>query len=111
MESIWEKFAPLLHMRTAAILGDTISYAQTPAAAKDIQGFVIDETMTPTMDELDEPLGQRKRIKVQKVDVPVVSVRDRFSHPRLGAGLFKPGAAITDPDTGGRYWLMDVEKA
>lgn len=112
MESLWEKFSPMLHRKTAAIVGDTISYARAGAAAVEISGFVIDEIAgAEGYAELDEPVGQRKRIKVQKIDVPVVSLRDRFSHPRLGTGLHKPGAAVTDPETGGRYWLMDVEKA
>ena len=111
METLWEKYSPMLHSVSASIVGDTISYARAGAAAKEIQGFVIDEVPNPGYDEIDEPLGQKKRMKVQKVDVPVVNLRDRFTHPKLGTGTFKPGAAVTDPETGGRYWLMDVEKA
>jgi hypothetical protein len=109
-ESAWDRAAARMDAAYHAHLADRINYSIAGAAFAMIPGTVIDETEPLTgVDEFDETLGERKRVKVAKALVPVVSMQDRIQHPRLGPGTFRPvGKHVA---TQGRDWIFDVQEA
>jgi hypothetical protein len=112
-DSIWEAAAARMDAAVDTYLGDTI-LVQMGGGEFDpfvpMKAFVIDvDASQPTdFDPIDEPLGNRKRIKIAKGTMPVVSVNHRIKHPRLGEGVYRPSGAL--PENQGRYWLFDVQK-
>ncbi|HEX9946411.1 MAG TPA: hypothetical protein VGA98_02625 [Allosphingosinicella sp.] len=110
-QSAWDKHAAIMDAAVDSRLADRISYSQAGGPFAMVRGYVIDVTEALTDDEsFDEELGERKRVKVAKALVPVVSMAgDRLRHPRLGPGTFRPVGS--HPSDQGRYWIFDVQQA
>jgi hypothetical protein len=116
-ESYWDRASGRMDAIVDGKLADRLRYQSgglwlgDPAVAdadRTIPGFVIDANDTVNIDEIDEALGNRKRLKVAKAILPLPAKTDKIQHPRLGAGWFRPGGAL--PQTEGRYWVFDVQE-
>jgi hypothetical protein len=107
-DSVWDRAAATMDAAVDRILGDRISYALDGKKFELLEGFVIDENARSGMDEIDEPVSTRKRVKIAKALVPAPSMTHRIRHPRLGPGTYQPLGS--QPETEGRYWLFDVQE-
>jgi len=119
-DSLWDKYSKILDDNVDRGVGDRIRYQRAgvwlgdtdlPPAERSIPGFVLFFGAPRNIDEIDEGLGSRTRVKVSMdligTDEPLRS--DRIQHPKLGPGSFQPSGSI--PETEGRYWIFDVQKA
>lgn len=119
-DSLWDQYSGILDERVDAVVGDRIRYrrdgqwlgdAELPVEERVIPGFILFYGQPRGIDEVDETLGTRKRVKIAMAligdEEPDRS--DRIQHPKLGPGFFQPSGS--DPETEGRYWLFDVQKA
>ncbi len=93
-----------------ATLGDDVEYASDGATFTTIKAFVIpafseDDFASAAIDEL----GGRMRLKVEKAIMPAIATSHRIRSPLIGDGTWRPSAK--KPDTRGRYWLFDLQKA
>lgn len=116
-DSLWERASALLDVGVDSVVGDRLRYRHNgvwlgaPAAAGEpavVEAFVLNVSAPLNLEEIDETLGTRPRVKIAKalVDLPVRG--DRIQHPRLGPGWFQPSGAA--PDSDGRYWVFDVQE-
>jgi hypothetical protein len=117
-DSLWSKAAAIMDNAVDGVTGDRIRYrhggvwlgpADMPEASRVIPAFVINVGAARSIDEFDETLGNRWRVKVAVTLLDHPHPTDRLEHPNLGPGLFMPGGS--DPENDGRYWLFDVQKA
>lgn len=117
-DSLWDRASKVLDTTVDSVLGDRVRYRHNgvwlgtaPAGYADpvVEAFIVYAVAPLNIDEIDETLGNRKRVKIAKdlVDEPIQS--DRIQHPKLGEGWFRP--AGNAPDTEGRYWVFDVQGA
>jgi hypothetical protein len=110
--SAWDNASALLDDKVDEGVGDTIEYAANGVNFVNMQGFVIPDVADPGPAEfIDETVATRWKIKIAKRKLPYPEITHRLRHPKLGAGNFRPIGAVPDPQTQGRYWLFDVEKA
>lgn len=109
-ESMWDRLSAKMDAIVDTGLGDLIEYALDGVTFVMIEGFVFDNVVGETAYEsMDDDFANRKRVKVAKAKVPAVLRSHRLRHPRLGAGSFQPGNS--EPQSEGRYWLFEVQKA
>jgi hypothetical protein len=117
-DSLWDAASARMDAVVDEKVGDRLRYRrggvwlgdpQVAEGDRTIAGFVFDENTPTNVDEIDEVLGNRKRVKVAKALVALPDKTDRIQHPRLGPGLFRPAGTV--PEAQGRYWLFDVQEA
>lgn len=109
-ESMWDRLAAVRDERVDTVLGDKIEYALDGVTFVAVQGFIFDNVQGETAYEsMDDDFSNRKRVKIPKEFAPAILRTHRLRHPRLGAGSFQPGNS--EPQTEGRYWLFEVQKA
>ena len=90
-------------------LGDSISYSIGGAPAVTILGFVIDAHPDSDMGlTAHDGFPLRKRVKVNRADVPSPTRADRIVADRLGDGVFRP--RTPKPEVAGRYYIFEVER-
>lgn len=117
-DSLWDRASALLDTNVDAILSDRVRYRHrgqwlgaAPQGEVDAvcAAFIVYANAPLNIGELDETLGSRVRVKIAKalVDEPIQT--DRIQHPKLGDGWFRPAGST--PETEGRYWIFDVQKA
>jgi hypothetical protein len=112
--SVWEDRALAMDQAVDEHLGDTIQASFNAGATfAPTMGFVLPDVEGGDLRGFDEPLGSRVRVKLARAAFPGGRLPsyddDRFQHPRLGAGLFRP--AGSEPREQGRYYIFDVQKA
>lgn len=116
-DSIWDKASKVLDRGVDGMVGDRLRYRHrgvwlgaVPAGGVDavVAGFVINDAAALNINEVDETLGSRWRVKISSalVDQPIQS--DRIQHPKMGSGWFCPAGSQIEND--GRYWIFDVQK-
>lgn len=110
-DSMWDKLSAQMDSTVDTTLGDSILFAPTPTAPfTTIKGYVIfDVTGETAYEALDGDFATRKRLKVAVSIIPVITRDLRFQHPKLGPEIYQAGGDV--PETQGRYWLFDVQKA
>jgi len=114
VQSIWDRAAAIMDRVVDGVVGDRVQYKHRgvwlgSGSPPVVEAFVLQFGSNPSIEDLDEPLGNRWRLKIARtlLDEPLQS--DRFQHPKLGPGWFRPGDAL--PDNEGRYHIFDVQKA
>jgi hypothetical protein len=117
-DSIWDTASRMLDKPVDNILGDRMRYwhdgvwlgdASVSPDRRVTPGFVVFAVGPQNIDEIDETLGNRKRVKIARDLVDMPNRNDRIQHPKLGPGWFCPSGA--QPETEGRYWIFDVQGA
>lgn len=108
-DSMWDSAVATLIGAADTFVGNTILYkraGETEFSA--IKGYVLQETVGETVDEIDEIVASLPRVKIAKSKLPIVATSDRLQHPKIGPGIYRPLGAI--PDRQGDYWTFDVQK-
>lgn len=107
----WDQYFDKLDSAVDAHVGDTIDYSISGKFVK-VQGFVVTaaEPQRGEGDYLDNILGVKKRVKLNKSLGILPSGSHRLRHPQLGAGTWRPLGVEDDEETQGRYWIFDVQK-
>lgn len=107
----WSELAAKMDATVDTALGDTIQLSLNSGATyAAVQGFVAPFVAGIGIGAMDEPLGSRNRVKLDRAlfggGMPGRNVR--VQHPMLGAGTYRPASG--EPEEQGRYVLFDVQK-
>lgn len=107
----WSELSARLDATVDDTLGDTIQLSLNSGATyTPVKGFVGPFVAGIGIGAMDEPLGSRNRVKLDRSlfggGLPGRNVR--VQHALLGAGTYRPASG--EPEEQGRYVLFDVQK-
>lgn len=107
----WSDLSAQMDEAVDTALGDTITTSLDEGGTwAPVQGFVLPASSTGGIVGMDEPLGQRSRVKMPRDLFPAGEPdrKVRIQHTRLGAGIYRPCGG--ESENQGRYVLFDVQK-
>ena len=109
-DSLWDGLAARMDAVVDDTVGDRILYAVDGQTFTAVPGFVLDDVEgEASYDSMDDDFDVRKRVKIRQSLIGEVSLLHRLRHPRLGPDDFRPTNSV--PQSEGRYWLFEVQKA
>jgi hypothetical protein len=104
----YEDWAAKMDAAVDQHLGDTVEVSIAGGAFVPRKAFVLEENGVIGLDPIDN-LAQKQRIKIDKSIVPDPGDTVRFRGAKLGADTWMPCGDV--PETAGRYWLLEIQKA